>query len=142
VVPARVTFVTLGTSDLKGQRKFYEALGWQATDASDDDYVQLKTAGAILSLFPLEELARDAALPELLEARGSGAVTLATNLDRKEDVDAAVLEIEAAGGRILKPAEDTFWGGRNAYFSDPEGNLWEVAWNPHLELDQRGAPLL
>ncbi len=142
MVPARLTFVTLGTRDLKGQRRFYEALGWQATDASDDDYVQLKTAGAILALFPLAELAKDAGLPELSEARGSGAIAVAVNVDRKEDVDAALAVVEAAGGRILKAAEDTFWGGRSAYFADPEGNLWEVAWNPYLELDPRGAPLL
>ncbi len=142
MLPARVTYVTLGVRDLAAQRRFYEALGWQATAASDENYVQMRTAGAVLALFPIAALAEDAHLPAITGASPPAAITLAANVDRKEDVDAAGPLIEAAGGRLLKSAEDTFWGGRHAYFADPEGNLWEVAWNPYLELDARGAPLV
>jgi len=57
----------------------------------------------------------------------------------REQVDATLAEAEAAGATIVKPAEDVFWGGRNGYFADPEGHLWEVAWNPYFPFAEDGS---
>jgi uncharacterized glyoxalase superfamily protein PhnB len=90
-----------------------------------------------LSLYPRVALAEDAEIG----AEGSGfrGLTLAHNVRLKEDVGVVLAEAEAAGGRIVKPARDVFWGGHSGYFADPDGHLWEVAWNPHLPLGDDGA---
>jgi uncharacterized protein len=143
MIPQRVSLITLGAYDLPRLRLFYRQLGWQETPFSSDTYAAFTTAGTIVTLFPVEELAKDAdvqiPLPEKPpEFRG---VTLAVNADRPEDVDRAIEHVRQAGGRILREPSDAFWGGRTAYFSDPEHNLWEVAWNPTAVFDERGAML-
>ncbi|HSU82010.1 MAG TPA: VOC family protein, partial [Thermoanaerobaculia bacterium] len=81
-----------------------------------------------LSLFPREDLAADAGVP----AEGSGfpGFALAHNVRSMEEVDRLLAEAAAGGGRIVKPGHDTDWGGYVGYFADPDGFLWEVAWNP------------
>jgi uncharacterized glyoxalase superfamily protein PhnB len=66
-------------------------------------------------------------------------VVLAYNARSREDVDAVLAEAERAGARILKPAQDVFWGGYSGYFADLDGHLWEVAWNPEWELGPEGS---
>ena len=78
------------------------------------------------------KLAEDAKVPA--EGTGFRGVTLAHNVRRREEVSEVLALAEAAGGKITKPAQDTFWGGHGGYFSDPDGHLWEVAWNPDWEL--------
>jgi catechol 2,3-dioxygenase-like lactoylglutathione lyase family enzyme len=141
LIPQRVSLVTLGALDLPRLRRFYRTLGWTETPSSDDNYCVFTTAGVLLSLFPLHELAKDAglAIPDELPAfRG---VTLAVNVEKPEEVDAAIATAEAAGAKILRRPSDAFWGGRTAYFADPEQHLWEVAWNPTAVFDERGAML-
>ena len=70
---------------------------------------------------------------------GFRGIALAHNVREKDQVDAVLAEAQTAGARIVKPAQDAFWGGRSAYFADPEGNLWEVAWAPTFKFDERGA---
>ena len=65
-------------------------------------------------------------------------IALAYNTRSREEVDAVLAEAEAAGGRILKPAEETFWGGYSGYFADVDGHPWEVAWNPFWTVDAEG----
>jgi len=67
---------------------------------------------------------------------------LAQNVAAKEDVAAALRHAEQAGGRVVKPAQDVFWGGHSGYFADPDGHLWEVAWNPYFTLNERGEVIL
>jgi catechol 2,3-dioxygenase-like lactoylglutathione lyase family enzyme len=133
----RINLVTLGVSDIRKARAFYEkGLGWDVSSASQDDVVFFQLGGMVLSLYPHHLLAEDATV----EAARSGfrGATLAQNVREKSEV-AEVLKIaEAAGGRIVKRAQDVFWGGHSGYFADPDGHLWEVAWNPHFKLNERG----
>ena len=138
---ARLTCITLGVSDLARARRFYEdVLGWKASSASVGDVVFFAAGGLVVALYPRTELAKDAHLAA--EGSGFAGVALAHNVRNKEDVDAVLREIEARGGKILKPAEDAFWGGRSGYFADADGYAWEVAWNPGWPLDERGVPQL
>lgn len=141
MVPQRVSLLTIGAEDLPRLRQFYRALGWEETENSSDSYAVFKTAGVLLSLFPIQELAKDAGV-QLSTGKGSfGKVTFAINVDLAEDVDAVALSVAEAGGAILREPSDAFWGGRTCYFADPENNLWEVAWNPTSVFDERGAML-
>lgn len=135
-VPARVSLVTLGVRDLRAATAFYERLGWRRSGASTDGVAFLHTGGAVVALFGREDLAADAGV----DARGDGfrGVALAVNLPNREDVDAALADAQRAGARVVKPAQDAFWGGRSGYFADPDGHLWEVAWNPHFPMDEEG----
>jgi catechol 2,3-dioxygenase-like lactoylglutathione lyase family enzyme len=132
----QLNIVTLGVSDLKVARDFYESLGWTASSASQGDIVFFRAGGVVLALYPRAKLAEDAKVT----AKGSGfrCFTLAYNVRKKEEVAPFLSVAAASGGKILKPAEDVFWGGHHGYFSDPDGNLWEVAWNPFFKLSRNG----
>lgn len=60
-------------------------------------------------------------------APGSETLNVIT---QKAEVDAVMEQAKNAGGVIVKPAHDAFWGGYTGYFQDPDQHLWEVAWNP------------
>jgi len=135
-VEQRLSLITLGVADVARSRRFYEALGWRASGASQADVAFFQLGGIALSLWGRAELARDAQLPE---SSGWGGVALAHNARSRAEVDALLEEAGTAGARILKPARDTFWGGYVGYFADPDGHLWEVAWNPHFPLDADGS---
>ena len=133
---ARLNIVTLGVADLKTSREFYEGLGWKAAPASNENIAFFQLGGIILALYPHDELAADA----MQDAHGTGfrGVTLAQNVAAKEDVAKVLRHAEQAGASIVKPAQDVFWGGHSGYFADPDGHLWEVAWNPYFALNERG----
>lgn len=138
-IPQRVSLVTIGAVNLPNLRTFYQKLGWGETEISSDNYAAFTTAGVILSLFPLEELAKDAGIKLEKKEDTYTAMTLAINVDKPEQVDECMKMVEEAGGRVLRKPSDAFWGGRTAYFADPENNLWEIAWNPSSVFDERGA---
>jgi uncharacterized glyoxalase superfamily protein PhnB len=98
--------------------------------------VFFQAGGVALALYPRAALAEDAAVG----AAGVGfrSVTIAHNVRAKEDLSAVLAEAQAAGGQVVKPAQDVFWGGHSGYFADPDGHLWEVAWNPFLPLERMG----
>jgi catechol 2,3-dioxygenase-like lactoylglutathione lyase family enzyme len=136
-VAAQLNFVTLGVSDLARSRQFYEqGLGWTVSTASKGDIVFFQLGGIVLALYPRDLLAEDATVAA--QGSGFGGFTLAQNVRQKSEVATVLSIAEAAGGQIVKPAQDTFWGGHSGYFADPDGNLWEVAWNPHLSLNALG----
>jgi len=140
-IEPRLSIVTLGVADLVRARRFYEeGLGWKASSASQGDVVFFQLGGMALALYPREALAEDACV----DAKGSGfsGITLAYNVRAKAEVSAFLAVAEAAGGKILKPARDVFWGGHSGYFADPDGHLWEVAWNPYSNLNERGELVL
>lgn len=140
MIPERVSLITIGARNLPELRKFYQRLGWRETEFSSDKYSAFKTAGVILTLFPMEELLKDAGLEmNEVSAPSFKGVTLAINVDKPEQVDEVIEEVRQAGGRVTREASDAFWGGRTAYFFDPEDNAWEVAWNPTSVFDERGA---
>lgn len=138
----RVSLITLGISDLARSRSFYEALGFKASSASQDDVVFFQMAGGVvLALWPHHRLAEDAQVPKA--ERGSGgaqfsSISLAHNVRSAAEVDAVLAEAARAGARILKPGGKVFWGGYTGYFADPDGYLWEVAWNPGFAMDGSG----
>jgi catechol 2,3-dioxygenase-like lactoylglutathione lyase family enzyme len=118
-------------------RGFYQSLGWEETATSPDQYAVFKTAGVILSLFPIEKLAEDAGVEVHSDTNVFRGVTF--SIHTPEQVDSSIEKIRHAGARILREPSDAFWGGRTAYFADPENNIWEVAWNPNSVFDERGA---
>lgn len=132
----RISIVTLGVDDLDRASAFYEAMGLQRHKRFTEGVAFFQMGGMILSLFPREELARDAAGE--IGAPGGSAIALAYNTRSESEVDAVLEAAEKAGGRIVKPAQMAFWGGRSGYFADPDGHLWEVAHNPDFPIDQEG----
>jgi catechol 2,3-dioxygenase-like lactoylglutathione lyase family enzyme len=132
----RLSLVTLGVADLERARRFYEdGLGWRRGN-NHPEVVFFQIGGAVLALWGRDALAKDAGLPD---AGGFGGIALAYNARTREEVDAVLAEAAAAGARILKPAEDTFWGGHSGYFADPDGHVWEVAWNPEWTVAEDGS---
>ncbi len=125
----RVTLITLGVRDLQASRAFYRALGWHpAREQEGVSFYQMH--GAALALFGLEDLADDMDRP-VGELR-TGAITLAQNFTAEEDVDEAWHRAIQAGAKAIKVPQATSWGGYSGYFADPDGFLWEVAWNPNF----------
>ncbi len=131
-----IDLVTLGVTDMQRARAFYEALGLVASGASQDSVTFLQAGGAVLGLFGRADLAKDAGVDA--GPTGFAAVTLSWNLDSEAMVDAAMQRAASAGGRVVKPAHKVFWGGYSGYFSDPDGHLWEVAYNPFFPRDADG----
>jgi uncharacterized protein len=135
----RISLVTLGVADLGRSRRFYEeGLGWRPSHAGVDGVVAFYQLGGLaLALYGRAALAADAGLPD--EGGGFGGIALAHNVRSREEVGSVLARAAAAGARLLKPGADTEWGGHVGYFADPDGHLWEVAWNPHFALDATGA---
>ncbi|HEX3910484.1 MAG TPA: VOC family protein [Solirubrobacteraceae bacterium] len=131
----RLSVVTLGTSDLKRARSFYEGLGWRSRAAEDDDVVFFQVGGSVLSLWDRARLAEDSGV-EL--GSGYGGVTLAHNVGSPAEVDEIIAQAETAGGAIARAPGETFWGGYSGVFVDPDGHPWEVAHNPHWVLNEDG----
>jgi catechol 2,3-dioxygenase-like lactoylglutathione lyase family enzyme len=133
----RVSLITLGVRDLDQSRAFYERLGWRRSALNAEEVAFFQVGGLVLSLFPREHLAKDAGLSP--EGSGFCGIALAYNTRSREEVERVLEEAEQAGARILKPAQDTFWGGYSGYFSDPDGYPWEVAWNPGFTIEPDGS---
>lgn len=136
----RLSLVTLGVADLAVSRAFYARLGFVESGAGNDRVAFFPAGGVVLALFGRADLAADAGLPA--EGSGFGAVALAHNTRSRDEVAAVLAEAERAGGRVVAPAEDVFWGGHRGYFADPDGHLWEVAWNPFFPMDEAGRLIL
>lgn len=124
----RISMVTLGVADLARSVGFYEkGLGLPRMEF-EGDVAFFPLNGTWLALYGREALADDAQVPA--EGSGFSGVTLAHNVASREEVDQVLQQAVAAGARLLKPGQDVFWGGYSGYFADPDGHLWEVAWNP------------
>jgi uncharacterized protein len=115
----RVSIVTLGVAELKRSREFYERLGWRRSMAKAEGVVFFQAGGMALALYPRHELAKDANIAA--DGQGFSGMSLAYNARNREEVDSVLAEAEAAGAKILKPAQETFWGGYSGYFSDLDG---------------------
>lgn len=133
----RVSLITLGVSDLKRSREFYERLGWRRSMAKTEGIVFFQAGGIALALYPRPDLAKDANVAP--EGKGFRGITLAYNTRNRNEVDSVLKEAQAAGATVVKPAQEAFWGGYSGYFSDPDGFLWEVAWNPHFPIAEDGS---
>ncbi len=119
--------ITLGVSDMDRAVAFYEALGFPRLD-SPPDVAFFSLNGSWLGLYGREALAEDATVPA--EGSGFNGFALAHNVRSNAEVDRVLAEAVAAGARLVKPGQKVFWGGYSGYFSDPDGYLWEVAYNP------------
>jgi catechol 2,3-dioxygenase-like lactoylglutathione lyase family enzyme len=133
----RLSLVTLGVADLDRSARFYEqGLGWKRGNR-DEGVVFFQMPGMILALWSRASLAEDARVRD--GGDGFGGMALAYNARSREEADAVLAEAEAAGARLLKPAEETAWGGYSGYFADPDGHLWEVAHNPFWKIGADGS---
>src|SRR5215210_1178153 len=123
----RVSLITLGVKNLDQSRAFYARLGWRRSALGAEGVAFFQVGGLVLSLFPREHLAKDAALSP--EGSGFCGIALAYNTRSKQEVEEVLHEAERAGARILNLAQDAFWGGYSGSFSDPDGYPWVVSWN-------------
>ena len=124
----RISFVTLGVEDLERATRFYaEGLGL-AILSSPPGVTFFEMGATWLALFPRPSLAEDAGVA--LERSGFPRFALAHNVRSPDEADRLLDQAAAAGGRIVRPGRRTEWGGYAGYFADPDGFLWEVAWNP------------
>ncbi len=131
----RVTVITLGVDDLERSVQFYrDGLGLNPEGIIGTEFKHGAVAffdlqaGLKLALWPRQSLSHDSGLP--LESVSSTEFTLGHNVSSKEEIAAVMEQARRAGGIIVKPADDTFWGGYAGYFQDPDGHLWEIVWNP------------
>ena len=126
----KLSLVTLGVSDLDRSRRFYEALGWGPQDwTPESKVVFFELNGVMLSLFGRDDLAEDVGV-EATRSTGFASITLAHNEPSIDDVDRAFNEFISAGATAVKTPQATAWGGYSGYVADPDGHLWEVAFNP------------
>lgn len=132
----RLTLVTLGVGDLESSRRFYAGLGWREIEPRQETVAFFQLNGIGLSLFPRAELAKDAEVTD--GPAGFSGITLAHNLRSEGEVDRLFAEMVGAGARAVKKPQKVFWGGYSGYVSDPDGHLWELAYNPFFPLDSAG----
>ncbi len=133
----RLGLLTLGVSDMPSARRFYETMGLRASGISKADVTFFQLGNVILSLFGRGDLASDANVPDA-GPQGFSGVSLAWNVGSEREDDEALAQAVASGGRLVKTGQKVFWGGYSGYFSDPDGHLWEVAYNPFFPLDPTG----
>lgn len=133
----RLTVLTLGVDDLERAVAFYrDALGFPTEGIVGTEFEHGAVAffdlqsGLKLALWHRADLAHDTGLPD--EVPSSTAFTLGHNVRARAEVDAVLSEAARGGAEIVKPGQETFWGGYAGYFKDPDGHLWEVVWNPDL----------
>jgi hypothetical protein len=132
-----VTLITLCVADIAQATRFYESLGYaKSKTASQESVSFFRAGGVVLALWGRDAQIEDANARSLWT--GNGGICVAQNVASEAEVDAVMAKAEAAGARMLKPAAKTFWGGYNGYFADPDGHLWEIAFNPHWGLEEDG----
>jgi uncharacterized protein len=137
---SRVSLVTLGVSDLERAVAFYrDGLGWPKSNIGGDEVAFFKTGGVVIALFPRASFAADAGVDlDDVEHGRLSRFSLAHNVAEEGQVDAVLAEAAEAGATIVKEAQGIFFG-RHGFFADPDGFLWEVAWNPSFPMAQDGS---
>ena len=128
-----INYITLGVADLAESRRFYrEVFGWQETADSNENIAFFQAGNALLlALFGKAALAHDAPIPE--QSSGFPRFTLAHNVGSEAEVDALFAGFAAKNANIIKATQKVFWGGYSGYLADPDGFLWEIAFNPFLQ---------
>lgn len=131
---AKISLITLGVKDLKKSLEFYrDGLEFPVHNYKEEEGVAFfKLEGTWLSLYPKEELAQDAKISS--EGSGFPGFTLAHNVGSEKEVDIVFAHALSIGAKEIKKPEKVFWGGYSGYFADPDGYLWEVAYNPFTDL--------
>lgn len=138
---SRITLITLGVDNLERAVRFYrDGLGLRTEGivGAEFEYGAVAffdlQAGLKLALWPRKSIARDAEIP--LGSPSPTEFTIGHNVSSKVEVDQVMEQAQKAGAVVVKPAHDTFWGGYAGYFQDPDGHLWEVAWNPQWVVEE------
>ena len=136
----RVSLITLGVSDLQRAVAFYrDGLRWPKSEVGGDEVAFFKTGGVVIALFRRPSFAADAGIDvDNVEHGRFARISLAHNVAEEEHVDAVLAEAAAAGATIVKGAQEIFFG-RHGFFADPDGFLWEVAWNPSFPMAADGS---
>lgn len=136
---ARITVITLGVDDLERSLRFYHnGLGFKTEGIIGKEFEQGAVAffdlqaGLKLAIWPRKSLSHDSGLP--LTGASPTEFSLGHNVSSKAEVNAVMEQARSAGAVIVKPAQETFWGGYSGYFQDPDLHLWEVVWNPQWEI--------
>jgi catechol 2,3-dioxygenase-like lactoylglutathione lyase family enzyme len=137
----RITVITIGVDDLERALRFYrDGLGFKTEGIIGKEFEHGAVAffdlqpGLKLAVWPRSSLAHDTGLP--LSSPSPTEMTLGHNVSSKTEVDAVMALASNAGALIVKPAQDTFWGGYAGYFQDPDLHLWEIVWNPQFEIPE------
>ena len=133
----RLTMVTLGVADVARSRSFYEGLGFTAAKFDSSGVCFFQMGGTILGIYERQALADDAGVPNSAPT-GFHGITLAWNARSEAEVDTTIAFAVSKGAKLVKAAEQVFWGGYSGYVSDPDGYLWEIAHNPVWSLDEKG----
>ncbi len=135
----RLSMITLGVADLVRAVAFYEnVVGWKAAPGPSE-IAFFDLGGVVFSLYPHDDMAKD--MNVAADISGDTAYqgfALAHNARSKDEVDSIFSQLKDNGATIVKEPEEVFWGGYSGYFSDPDGHLWEVAYNPHWEIRKDG----
>lgn len=133
----RITMITIGVDDLERALRFYrDGLGLKTEGifGTEFEYGAVAffdlQAGLKLAIWPRTSIAKDTGIP--VGNPSSTELTIGHNVASMEEVDSVMEQARKAGAMIVKPAQETFWGGYAGYFSDPDRHLWEVVWNPQL----------
>lgn len=137
----RITVITIGVDDLERSLAFYrdglalktDGIIGQEFEHGAVAFIDLQN-GAKLALWPRKSIAHDTGLS--IQYPSSTEFTLGHNVNSKKEVDEVMSQAQKAGAKIVKPAQETFWGGYSGYFQDPDGHLWEVTWNPDWEIEE------
>ena len=136
----RITLITIGVDDLEQSLRFYrDGLGLKTEGVVGKEFEHGAVAffdlqaGLKLAIWPRKSIAHDSGVP--LESPSPTEFTIGHNVSSKAEVDAVMEQAKKAGAVIVKPAQETFWGGYAGYFQDPDRHLWEVAWNPQWVIE-------
>jgi hypothetical protein len=139
-VRPRITLITLGVDDLERSLRFYrDGLGLPTQGIVGTEFEHGAVAffdlqgGLKLALWPRNSMAHDTGLP--VSPPSPTEFTLGHNVPSRDVVDATMEQARGAGARIVRQAHETFWGGYAGYFQDPDGHVWEVAWNPDMPIE-------
>jgi predicted lactoylglutathione lyase len=136
----RINTLTLGVNDLERSMQFYRELGWQTegivgTEFENGDVVFFDLDNSLkLALYERKNLAWDSQIE--LSPPSATEFSIGYIVNGESDVDTAMQQAEKAGGKVIKPAQKTFWGGYGGYFQDPDGHLWEIIYFPGLEIKE------
>ena len=138
---ARITVLTIGVADLEKSVRFYrDGLGLPTQGIIGQEFEHGAVAffdlqnGLKLALWPRSSIAYDTQIP--LQEPSATEFTIGHNVSSKAEVDSVMNQAKSAGAILIKPAENTFWGGYAGYFQDPDGHVWEIVWNPLFEIDE------
>jgi len=141
IMKPRITVIIMGVNDLEKSVEFYrDGLGLPTQGIVGTEFAHGAVAffdlqnGLKLALWPRSSIAHDSSIP--LQTPSATEFTIGHNVGSKKEVDAVMEQAERAGARIIKPAENTFWGGYAGYFQDPDDHLWEIVGNPQMGIQE------